>query len=104
MLVDVKYASLAAYQYEKYIQPIGKSYFARMRCPICGDGKTSYKRRGYLYQKLNSLFYRCHKCGVSMSFSNFLKETGSPLYEAHRKERDEITERKNPPFSGGSFG
>lgn len=45
------------------------------RCVVCGDShKDTTKARGYFFKKDNTLFYKCHNCGASMSFIAFLKE------------------------------
>lgn len=45
------------------------------RCVVCGDShKDTAKARGYFFKKDNTLFYKCHNCGASMSFVAFLKE------------------------------
>ncbi len=50
-------------------------------CPICGDSKKdSKKARGYFFEGENRLIYKCHNCGVSLSFSHFLKHFDKSLY------------------------
>ena len=45
------------------------------RCIICGDSKKDkHKARGYFYKLDNSLIYKCHNCGASLSFLHFLKD------------------------------
>lgn len=45
------------------------------RCVVCGDShKDATKARGYFIKKDDLLYYKCHNCGLSMSFQNFLKE------------------------------
>jgi transcription elongation factor Elf1 len=58
------------------------------RCPICGDSKKSKsKARGWLLEKDNSLFYYCHNCGASHSFSNFLKVVDPLAYNDYVAEK-----------------
>ena len=58
------------------------------RCPFCGDSqKSKTKARGYLYQKRTDLFYRCHNCGQSNTFSNFLKKLDRELHKQYVLER-----------------
>jgi len=53
------------------------------RCPICGDSqKNKFKKRGYFFNHKYRLTYKCHNCGASMVFSNFLKWFDT---ETHRK-------------------
>ena len=38
-------------------------YTFNCRCPICGDSKKNkYKARGYVYEKKEALFFKCHNC------------------------------------------
>lgn len=51
------------------------------RCPLCGDSqRNKTKARGYFYQVRNTTNYKCHNCGASMSFNNFLKTYNSILH------------------------
>lgn len=64
----------------KILKP-GKLY--NFRCPLCGDSKKSkLKARGYLYENPDkgSLYYKCHNCGASYSFINFLKRIDEEYY------------------------
>jgi len=86
--IDIKYANLLSVQLEKYKVRQTNPYLANFRCPICGDSKTSKsKARGYIYQKLNALFYKCHNCGVGLSIGNFIKELNSGLFKEYSLER-----------------
>jgi len=43
-------------------------------CCFCGDSaKNTLKARGYVYEKKNKYFFRCHNCGAGTTFSAFLK-------------------------------
>jgi len=58
------------------------------RCPLCGDShKNKTKARGYIYRKKNDYFYRCHNCGASTSFYNFLEKVDSNLIKEYALER-----------------
>lgn len=58
------------------------------RCPFCGDSSRSKKKaRGYLYPVNNNTNYKCHNCGISISFNNFLKEVDPILYKEFSIEK-----------------
>jgi transcription elongation factor Elf1 len=58
------------------------------RCPICGDSrKHKNKARGFVYRKKASFFYKCHNCGVGLTFNNFLKHIDHGLYTEYRVEK-----------------
>lgn len=70
-----------SYRLERFkaSQP-GKLY--NFRCPFCGDSKRNKnKARGYLYESKNTLAYKCHNCGLSLSFPKFLKLLDEELYK-----------------------
>jgi len=48
--------------------------------------KNKAKARGYIYQRSGEFWYTCHNCGISRTFTRFLKEVDSGLYEAYRRE------------------
>lgn len=51
-----------------------KSTLWNCSCPLCGDSKINqYKARGYFYEGKNCIDYKCHNCGISLSFYDFLK-------------------------------
>lgn len=59
-------------------------------CPCCGDSrKNKTKARGYLYpnQGRVGLVYKCHNCGISMSFGNLLKSCFPEVYNNYVLER-----------------
>ena len=53
----------------------------RFRCPYCGDSKKSQaKARGHVVEKWGKRFFKCHNCGLSKSFDQFLKDMDAELY------------------------
>lgn len=85
LYIDKKYANLLAPRLPLF--KWGGNGQANFRCPICGDSdKNKTKKRGYLYEYKDSLNMKCHNCGASMSFHNFLKGLDDALY------RDYITD------------
>ena len=70
-LVDSKYIGLVSSRLQKFKRVKADLY--NFRCPICGDSqKHKNKARGYFYQVKMNTNYKCHNCGASLSFNNFL--------------------------------
>mgnify|MGYP003472781187 FL=1 len=68
---------------------------------MCGDSqKKVNKKRGYFYEKNNSIMYHCFNCDAQMFFSNFLKEFDPFLYKQYAlesyKERSFLTSHLKP--------
>jgi transcription elongation factor Elf1 len=84
--VDSKYIGLVSSRLQKFKRV--KSDLYNFRCPICGDSqKNKNKTRGYLYPVKNNTNFKCHNCGASMSFNNFLKEIDTVLYKQYVMEK-----------------
>ena len=45
------------------------------------------KMRGYIYKLKNDHNFKCHNCGVSRTFTNFLKDIDAVLYDQYVMER-----------------
>ena len=43
--------------------------------------------RGYVYRKLNDLFYKCHNCSAGMSVGNLIKQLDGTLYKEYLLEK-----------------
>ena len=85
-LVDSKYIGLVSPRLQKFKKV--KNNLFNFRCPICGDSKKNKsKTRGYLYTIKADVNFRCHNCGSSMTFSNFLKEIDTVLHKQYVFER-----------------
>ena len=85
-LVDSKYVSLLSSRLEKFSRKKADLY--NFRCPICGDSsKNRTKTRGYIYCVKNNTNYKCHNCGASMSFNNFLKQLDATLHKQYTMEK-----------------
>ena len=85
-LVDSKYIGLVSPRLQKFKKV--KNNLFNFRCPICGDSKKNKsKTRGYLYTIKADVNFRCHNCGASMTFSNFLKEIDTVLHKQYVFER-----------------
>jgi len=84
--IDQKYIGLVSSRLEKFKQV--KTGLYNFRCVYCGDSqKNKSKTRGYIYGYKNDHNYKCHNCGVSKSFTNFLKDIDSTLYDQYIMER-----------------
>jgi hypothetical protein len=84
--IDVKYINLISARFQKFKKVKNNLY--NFRCPICGDSqKNRNKARGYLYQVKNNTNFKCHNCGVNISFNNFLKEIDSVIYKQYTFEK-----------------
>jgi len=84
--VDVKYINLISSRFQKFKRVKNNLY--NFRCPICGDSQTNKnKARGYLYQIKNNTNYKCHNCGVNVSFNNFLKQIDTQIHKQYIFEK-----------------
>jgi transcription elongation factor Elf1 len=84
--VDVKYINLISSRFQKFKKVKNNLY--NFRCPICGDSqRNKNKARGYLYQVKNNTNFKCHNCGVNISFNNFLKQLDSVIYKQYTFEK-----------------
>jgi len=85
-LVDSKYIGLVSSRLQKFKRVKDNLY--NFRCPICGDSqKNKNKTRGYIYQVKNNINFKCHNCGASMSFNNFVKTIDPTLHKQYTLEK-----------------
>ena len=84
--IDVKYINLISSRLLKFKRV--KPHLYNFRCPICGDSqKNKNKARGYFYQVKNNTNFKCHNCGINISFNNFLKEIDPPTHKQYSFEK-----------------
>ena len=84
--VDVKYINLISARFQKFKKVKHNLY--NFRCPICGDSqKNKNKARGYLYQVKSNTNFKCHNCGINISFNNFLKQLDPVIYKQYTFEK-----------------
>ncbi len=84
--IDVKYINLISIRFQKFKKVKHNLY--NFRCPICGDSqKNKNKARGYIYQVKNNTNFKCHNCGVNISFNNFLKKIDPTIYKQYQLEK-----------------
>ena len=85
-IIDSKYIGLVSSRLTKFKRVKANLY--NFRCPICGDSqKHKNKARGYFYQVKVNTNFKCHNCGASMSFSNFLKQIDPSLHKQFVMEK-----------------
>ena len=77
--VETKYILEISSRLPKFAKK--KNLLYNFRCPYCGDSKKHRnKARGYLFGYKNTYTFKCHNCGVSKSFTKFLKDFDTVLY------------------------
>jgi hypothetical protein len=95
-LIDDKFINLLSSRLDKFKKVKPSLY--NIRCPICGDShKNKNKARGYLYAVKNNTNYKCHNCGISLSFNNFLKKVDPVLHQEY------CLEKYQAGFTGKNF-
>jgi len=84
--VDSKFIGLLSPRLEKFKRVKADLY--NFRCPICGDSKKNRnKTRGYIYSVKANTNFKCHNCGTSMSFNNFLKKVDPAVHKQYTLEK-----------------
>jgi transcription elongation factor Elf1 len=84
--IDHKYVGLLSPRLAKFVRKDNNLY--NFRCPICGDSTSNKsKARGYIYDRKNALYFRCHNCGASQSIGNFIKSMDPSLYSQYAMEK-----------------
>ena len=80
--IDIKYINLCSSILEKFKQKTNKLW--NFRCPVCGDSqKNKNKARGFIYERHNKYFYRCHNCEFGTTFSKFLEKINPSLHREY---------------------
>ncbi len=84
--LDAQYIGLISVRLEKFKKVREGLY--NFRCPYCGDStRNKNKTRGYIYRTKTDYNFKCHNCGMSRSFTYFLKDRDRPLYDEYVLER-----------------
>ena len=95
--LDIKYASLISSQLDRYKVTKNNPFIATFRCPLCGDSqKNKSKTRGYFFIAYQKLRMKCHNCGASYNFKNFLKILDNNLYKQYSIEAFSGQAEKTP--------
>ena len=85
-IIDSKYIGLISSRLQKFKRVKADLY--NFRCPICGDSKKhKNKARGYIYPLKADMNFKCHNCGASSTFNNFLKTIDSTLHKQYVLEK-----------------
>ena len=85
MYLEQKYLLLISSQLGHFKKKDNNLY--NFRCPYCGDSqKSKSKARGYVFQKENSLIYKCHNCGVGTNVPKLIKHVNETLYSEFMTE------------------
>ena len=85
-IIDSKYIGLVSSRLQKFKRVKANLY--NFRCPICGDSqKHKNKARGYFYQYKADSNFKCHNCGASSTFNNFLKRLDPTLHKQYVMEK-----------------
>lgn len=80
--IDKKYAKLLGSHLTLFKEKKDGTY--NFKCPVCGDSKTNHtKCRGYIYQRNQSLFFKCHNCQSTMTLGKFIKFVNTELYKVY---------------------
>ena len=84
--LDDKYLGLISPRLEKFKKVRAGVY--NFRCPYCGDSQRhKNKARGYIYRNKADYNFKCHNCGMTRSFTYFLKDRDQPLYDEYIMEK-----------------
>ena len=85
-IIDSKYIGLISSRLPKFKRV--KPDLFNFRCPICGDSqKHKNKARGYIYSLKADMNFKCHNCGASTTFNNFLKTVDPTLHKQYVMEK-----------------
>lgn len=98
MYLQQKYIGFLGSYLEQFKQTNQNLY--TFRCPLCLDSKKSKtKKRGYIFLHENTYFFKCHNCGVSLSFAQLLRQVNPVLYNDYifeRVSKGDLTKEKAP--------
>jgi transcription elongation factor Elf1 len=108
--VELKYATMLSNRLERFKIKNTNPYKINFRCHVCGDSqKSKIKARGWLLESntTHTFTYFCHNCGVSQSFTNFLKNLDNMLYNDYitekyidkRKSEEKIVTKQENSFT-----
>ena len=102
LYIDHKYTNLLSSRLSRFARKSRDLY--NFRCPICGDSqKNQFKARGYLFNKKNSLIFKCHNCGIGGSLKFLLDKLDPTLsrqysFENYKEEKGEPEQQEKIPI------
>lgn len=92
--IDTKFVRLISSRLRNFKQK--RDGLFNFSCPFCGDSqKNLTKARGYVFQKSNDLFYRCHNCGTGTNVAGLLKCVDESYYKEYTLEKYKSGQNKN---------
>ena len=99
--IDIKYLNLLSNRLPKFKRK--SEYLFNFRCPHCGDSqKSQTKARGFVYQKKNDMFFKCHNCGVGQTLGNLIKFIDPTMHKEYIFERFKegkvVAKKEEPEF------
>ena len=99
--IDIKYLNLLSTRLPKFKRK--SEYLFNFRCPHCGDSqKSQTKARGFVYQKKNDMFFKCHNCGVGQTLGNLIKFVDPSMHKEYIfdrfKEGKVVAKKEEPEF------
>ena len=94
--IDIKFINLISSRLQRFKRV--KPHLYNFRCPYCGDSqKNKSKARGYLYRIKTNTNFKCHNCGLNVSFNSFLKDLDPVMHKEY------IFEKFKEGHSGRNF-
>ena len=105
--IDIKYLNIISPQLQKFKKK-GNNLW-NFRCPYCGDSKRNKtKARGFVYQRKNDLFFKCHNCDVGTTVGKLIEYLDSKTHKDYIMERyktgsDTITPKPEFKFDAPVF-
>lgn len=85
LFVDEKFINNISHQLRNFRRK--GNYLWNFSCPVCGDSKKNkLKSRGYIFRAKDNLVYKCHKCGIAISFSDLIKALDPSVYKEYVAE------------------
>ncbi len=84
IFLQKQYIDRVSVRLEQYSVQQHVPYKAVFRCEVCGDsGKNKFKKRGYILEKSEGIFYFCHNCGYNKHFDSYMKERHYDLFREY---------------------
>jgi len=105
--IDIKYLNIISPQLQKFKKKSNNLW--NFRCPYCGDSqKNKTKARGFVYQKKNDLFFKCHNCDVGTTVGKLIEYIDSKTHKDYIMERyktgcDTLTPKPEFKFNAPVF-
>lgn len=99
LYIDHKYINILSSKLQQFKRKSRTLY--NFRCPICGDSKKNkYKARGYVFEKKDTLFFKCHNCSASSNFGTLIEKLDPVLAKNYffekfkNKEKPDVEQKK----------